>query len=146
VEAFVGSRVGFSLGRLMFLMALFTACSSLDIRPVDYQIDILDVQPDDVAQVRLCVREVVRNTQGARELAPSYFLSGSGNVVSLPLVVELLDENKVLLAQAEVPELKSYVTTSLNSCQNDQCETCKAPEANSQYGDKTWALAVRFQY
>jgi hypothetical protein len=118
----------------------------LDITPVDYQIDVLEPQPDDVAQVRLCVREVIRNTQGAREFAPNYLLSGSGDVFSLPLVVELLDENKVVLAQAEVPELQSYVTTSLNSCQNGPCETCPAPEANSQYGDKTWALAVRFQH
>ena len=146
METFLGSRIGFSLGRLMFLMGLFAACASLETTPVDYQIDILEPQPEGVAQVRLCVREVIRNTQGAREVAPNYLLSGSGDVFFLPLVVELLDENKVILAQAEVPELQSYVTTSLNSCQNGECEPCTAPEANSQYGEKTWALAVRFQY
>ncbi len=126
------------------LLVFGLACQGLETQPVDFQVDILDPQPDGVAQVRLCVRNFLMRTQGAREANPNYLLAGAGDAFSLPLVVELMDANKALVAQAKVPELQSYVTTRLNSCENEACEPCTAPEAKTQNGDETWALAVRF--
>ena len=143
MEAFLGSRVGHFVARWM-LLALGLACQGLETQPVDYQVDILDPQPHGVAQVRLCVRNFLMRTQGARETNPNYLLAGAGDAFSLPLVVELMDANKALVAQAKVPELQSYVTARLISCENEACEPCTAPEAKTQNGDETWALAVRF--
>lgn len=143
MEAFLGPRVGRSLGRWLVL-SWGLGCQALETQPVDYQVDVLDAQPEGVAQVRLCVRNFLMRTQGAREAKPNYLLLGAGDPLSLPLVVELLDANKGLVAQAEVAKLQSYVTTRLNSCENEPCEPCTAPESKAQNGDETWALAVRF--
>ena len=120
------------------------ACTGLETQPVDFQVDVLDAQDPEAAQVRLCVPALVAQSQGAREVSPLYLLRGPGEASGAPLRIELLDADGALFAQARVPSLSSYVTTGLNSCENGDCEPCEAPEANVQVGEERWSIAVRF--
>jgi hypothetical protein len=125
-------------------LSLLCACTGLDTLPVDFQVDVLDAQPQEVAKIRLCLPGVLYQSQGAREADPLYLLRGPNVASDGPLIIELLGAEEELIAQANVPELAAYVTTRLDSCENGECEPCEAPEGIARVGEDTWALAVRF--
>ena len=119
-------------------------CTALETIPVDVQIDVLGVQPEESAQIRLCVEQNAARTYGIREVGGRYLLQGLDAEEAWLLNIEMLDEQGEMLSTAQVTQNQAYMTTQLDSCQDEACEPCEAPPATAHNGENQWALAVRF--
>ena len=136
--------MGARIDRLLPILCWMGGCAALETIPVDVQIDVLGVQPDESAQIRLCVAQNAARTYGIREVGGRYLLQGLEPVDGWALSIEMLDEQGLVVSSAQVNQGDTYLTTQLDSCHNESCEPCEAPPATAHNGENQWALAVRF--
>ena len=124
------------MGALIFA----AACSAVEHRPADLQLDILAELPvADATAVRLCPGELRERDFGPRDdgrFAMTGLPPGEGQDV----VVDVLAEEGVLLrAEAHVD---SWAEAEAQACEG--CAPCGGKADRVPEGQESWVLAVRF--
>lgn len=133
------------MGRVLSLI-LLVACSSVEYRAADLQLDLPGPLPEGAEQVRLCVDGVGTETFGARE-SGRFALTGLPAGQAIDVVVDVVGEDE-LLAQARVSELGGWSVGELEDCAPDSgmvpCQPCSARGQWAEKGEDSWVLALRF--
>ena len=125
------------------ILALLFSCTPLETRPADLQVDFFEDQPEETAEVRICVDGVGEWTEAAR-LRGSYAFTGIPSGDPVDVGVDLLDEEGALLAVGRLEGVDGYVEGELEDCQlsEEGCTPCAALENRTQ--EDAWVLAIRF--
>ena len=141
------TRLGtYRLSLLASVLGCTLGCTGIEYEAADFQVDVLNSQPEGSAQVRLCVAGQVAQTYGAREASPSYAIFGIKRQGVFETTVEVLDEDGELLARSTSIIDSDYVTDELDFCDEVVCLPCEAPGGAITNGEEKWTVAVRFAY
>ena len=142
MEARLGTRVGLWFSFLL----VGTGCTGIEYEEADFQVDFVDRQPENSAQVRLCVAGQLAQTYGARDVEPSYVLFGIRKQGVFETTLEVLDEDGEIVARKAAIMDKNYLLAELDYCEEVVCLPCEAPGGAFLTGDEEWTVAVRFAY
>ena len=125
------------------ILALLLSCTPLETRPADLQVDFFEDQPEEAAQVRICVDGVGEWTEAAR-LRAHYAFTGIPPGEPVDVAVDLLDADGALLAVGRLEEVDGYVEGELEDCQlsEEECTACSTSENRAK--EDAWVLAIRF--
>ena len=118
------------------------ACSAVEYRDADLQLDLLGELPEEAESVRVCVGEVGEQDFGAR-IDGRFAVTGLPVGVPLDVDVEVHDADGAVLERASVEGLEGYAEAEPLSCED--CEPCTEDGAFAPAGGETWVLAVRFR-
>lgn len=121
---------------------LAVACSAVEYRDADLQLDLLGEVPEDAEQVRVCVADVGEQSFGAR-IDGRFAVTGLYANEPVDVTIDLLDADAAVLARAEAADLDGYAELESRQCEG--CEVCSEADNFAPAGGETWVLAVRFR-
>ena len=125
-------------------MLLLAACANpLNYRPVDLQLDLPALVPDEAETARICVAGVGEMSFGAN-LAGRFALAGiPADRANLNITVDLEDSDGEVLLQGYADQLSGYGVGDVDECA-DGCVPCTATGRFATPEEASWVLAVRF--
>ncbi|HJN76428.1 MAG TPA: hypothetical protein QGF58_21045 [Myxococcota bacterium] len=123
-------------------LGLAVACSAVEYRDADLQLDLLGDLPEEAEQIRVCVADVGEQTFGAR-LDGRFAVTGLYAEEAVDVTVDIVDVDDTMLERATVEGLTDYAEVEPRDCEG--CEGCAEVDDFAAAGGETWVLAVRFR-
>jgi hypothetical protein len=124
------------------LAALLLACSPVDYRDADLQLDLPGQVPAQAEQVRVCIGGVGEQTFGAR-MNGLFAVTGLPAGQAVDVTVDVLEQDLVIV-QGAVQALTDYAVGTRIECDEQGCTPCAEPVSFATAEEDTWVLALRF--